>query len=97
MGANQRGQGTGRTHRAIVPDIGLLVAMSGFSGTHGQQKRDNQQHGDTGEGRTSHKIDGSRQWSAKVMQMITRKSTSVLLPEEITQGGQFPGSRRAIL
>ena len=56
MGANQRGQGTRRTHRAIVLDIVLLVVMPGFSGTHGQQKRDDQQRGDTGEGCKSHKI-----------------------------------------
>lgn len=42
MGANQRGQGTGRAHRAVVPDIVLLVVMPGFSGTAGQQKRDDQ-------------------------------------------------------
>ena len=48
MGANQRGQGTDSTHRAIVSDIGLLVMMPGVSGTHGQQKQDAQQDGDTG-------------------------------------------------
>ena len=53
MGANQRGQGTGRTRRAIVPGTVLLVVMPGFSGTHGQQKQDAQQRGDTGEGHKS--------------------------------------------
>ena len=42
MGANQRGQGTSRTHRTVVPDVVLLVVMPGFSGTHGQQKHDDQ-------------------------------------------------------
>ena len=91
MGANQRGQGTGRTHHAIVPDFALLVVMPGFSGTHGQQKHDDQRRNDMSEGCTSHKIDGLRQWFLKVMQMISRKSTSVLLPKEITQGGRDPG------
>ena len=50
MSANHRGQGTGRTHRAIVSDIGHLVVMPGFDGTHDQQKQDAQQGGDTGEG-----------------------------------------------
>ena len=91
MGANQRGQGTGRTHRAVVPDTVLLVMMSGFSNTHDQQKQDAQQDGDTGDGCTSRKINRSRQWSAKVIQMLTRKSTSVLRPKEITRGERFPG------
>lgn len=91
MGANQRGQGTGRTYRAIVPDVGLLVVMPGFSNTHGQQKQDAQQGGDTGDACMNHKINRSSQWSAKVIQMITRKSTSVLLPKGITQGRRIPG------
>ena len=68
MGTNQRGQGTGRTRRAIVPDAVLLVAMPGFSGTNAQQKQDAQQGGDTGGGCTSHKFDRSRQWFVDVMQ-----------------------------
>ena len=62
MGANQRGQGAGRTHRAIVPDIVLLVVMPGFSGTNAQQQHDAQQRNGTGEGCTSHEFNRSRQW-----------------------------------
>ena len=94
MGANVRGQGTGRTEHAIVPGIALLVVMPGFSGTDAQQQHDAQQHNGTGEGCTSHKFNGSRQWFVKVRQMISRKSTSVRLPKEMTRGGRYPGKSR---
>ena len=42
MGARQWGQGTGRAHRAIVPDLVVLVVMPGFGGTGCQQKHDDQ-------------------------------------------------------
>ena len=61
MGTDQRGQATGRTHRAIVPDTVLLVVMPGFGGTNAQQKHKAQQRNDTGEGCTGHKFDRSRQ------------------------------------
>ena len=54
MGANVRGQGTGRTEHAIVPGIVLLVLMPGFSGTDAQQQHDGEQRNDTGEGCTGH-------------------------------------------
>ena len=54
LGANKRVQGTGRTHRAIVPDVGVFVVMPGRRGAAAQQKQYAQQRDDTGEGCEAH-------------------------------------------
>ena len=84
MGANERGQGTGRTQRTIVPDIVFLVVMPGFSGNSTQQKHDDQQRNDTGEGCAGHKVTRSRRQKIGI-------STP---PKEIAQGGRHPGRSR---
>ena len=87
MGADQRGQATGGTHRAILWGTVLLVVLPGFSGTHGQQKQDAQQGADMGTGCACHNINGLRQWFPEVVETVSGKPTSIHRPKEINQGG----------